>query len=267
MKKIITVCNQKGGVGKTTTTANLGAAFGERGKRVLLIDIDPQAALTVSMGLDPANFQTDPLKPGFQPMIYQVFLKKARLQEVTLATQTPGVDLAPSHIDLCGIEADLIRGQGGLRLAWEYILSRAIKEVKERYDLILIDTPPTFGCLMTNSLLAADIALIPLQCSYLSYRALDWLFPILEDIREPEVNPDLDVRIVRTMFDSRTTHAKEVADLAKEDHGEMVLSTKVKFLVRAADATIAGMPVVSFDKNSDVAKNYQQLADELEGLL
>lgn len=267
MKQIITICNQKGGVGKTTTAANLGAAFAESGKRVLLIDADPQAALTVSMGIDPAKFQTDPTKPDFQPLIYQVFLKQVTLQDVIFPTQTPNVDLVPSHIDLCGIEADLIRGRGGLRLAWEYILSRAIGQVKSAYDVMFIDTPPTFGCLMTNALVAADIVLIPVQCYYLAYRALDWLFPIIQDIQEPEVNPDLDVRIVRTMFDARTSHAKEVAELAEEDYGDMVLKTKIKLLVKAADATIAGQPVVIFDKNSPVASNYRQLAKELEEYL
>lgn len=254
MKQIITICNQKGGVGKTTTTANLGAAFAERGKRVLLIDLDPQAALTISMGLDPLNFATH---------IYHVLLKKATILEIATPTQTPNVDLAPAHIDLCGIEADML-SKSGLRLGWEYILARALKPIKHTYDMILIDTPPTFGCLMTNALIAAELVLIPVQCHFLAYRALDWLFPIIESIKAPEVNPDLDVRLVRTMFDARTTHSNEVAELAASEHADICLKSMIKFQIRAADAAIAGQSVITFDKGSAIASNYRQLAKELE---
>lgn len=257
MKQIITVCNQKGGVGKTTTTANLGAVFAERGKRVLLVDLDPQAALTISMGLDPINYTTH---------IYHVLLKQATIQEIVIPTQTPNVEIAPSHIDLCGIEADMF-SKSGLRLGWEYILARALQVVKNNYDLILIDTPPTFGCLMTNALVAADLVLIPVQCHFLAYRALDWLFPIIEGIQTPEVHPDLSVRLVRTMFDARTLHSNEVAELAAKEHPDICLKSMIKFQIRAADAAIAGQSVVTFDKGSAIASNYRQLAKELEECL
>lgn len=245
---------QKGGVGKTTTTANLGCAFAQQGKRVLVIDIDPQGALTISMGFDPLQFAAT---------TYHVFLEEKSLSDIIVPTQIENLDLAPTNIDLCGTEAHLSHGKsGGMALGWERILTSAIQSVQERYDIILIDNPPTFGALMTNAMTAAHMILIPLQCSYLTLRALELLHPIIAEIRA-KVNPTVDVRIVRTMFDSRTRHSNEVSEQVEAQEGEHVLKTRIKSMISAADATISGRPVVAFDSKSDVAVAYTELAEEL----
>jgi len=249
---------QKGGVGKTTTTANLGCAFAEQGKRVLVIDIDPQGALTISMGFDPLQFKAT---------TYHLFLEEQSLADIIVPTQIPNLDLAPTNIDLCGTEAHLSRGKsGGMMLGWERILINAIKSVQDTYDVVLIDNPPTFGALMTNALTAAHLILIPLQCSYLTLRALELLHPIIAEIRE-KVNPSVEVRIVRTMFDGRTRHANEVSEQVVAQEGDHVLTTKIKRMVIAEDATIDGKPAVVFDAKSDVAVAYCQLAEELTPFL
>ena len=255
---VISVSMQKGGVGKTTTTANLGCAFAEQGKRVLVIDIDPQGALTISMGFDPLQFEAT---------TYHLFLEEKSLSDIIVSTQIPNLDLAPTNIDLCGTEAHLSRSKsGGMMLGWERILINAIQSVQDKYDIVLIDNPPTFGALMTNALTAAHLILIPLQCSYLTLRALELLHPIIAEIRE-KVNPSVDVRILRTMFDSRTRHAKEVSEQVVAQEGDHVLATKIKNMVSAADATIGGKPVVAFEPKSDVAVAYCQLAEELTSFL
>jgi len=249
---------QKGGVGKTTTTANLGCAFAQQGKRVLVIDIDPQGALTISMGVDPLQFEAT---------TYHLFLEEKSLSDIIVSTEIPNLDLAPTNIDLCGTEAYLSRGKsGGMMLGWERILINAIQSVQNKYDVVLIDNPPTFGALMTNALTAAHLILIPLQCSYLTLRALELLHPIIAEIRE-KVNPSVDVRILRTMFDSRTRHSNEVSEQVVKQEGDHVLTTKIKNMVSAADATISGKPVVAFDAKSDVAIAYCQLAEELTPFL
>ncbi len=256
--KICTICNQKGGVGKTTTAANLGCALAERGRKTILIDLDPQAALTISVGFDPVDFSQH---------MYHVLLHQVTLADITVQTTFENLELAPTNIDLCGIEAEMILGSrgSGPKMSWERTLVKAIEKLGDTYDIAIIDTPPTFGVLLTNALVAADLALIPGKCDYLSYRALEWLFPIIEDVQE--VNPEMTVRIVRTMHDKRTIHSREVAETTASKYPDITLHTLIKHTVRTSDATLTGKPVVVYDPESDVAKNYRQIADEVEGLL
>jgi chromosome partitioning protein len=236
---IYTVANQKGGVGKTTTVANLGAAFAQAGQKVLLIDLDPQAGLTTSCGMDPDTLEKT---------VYQVFLEEATLPQVTVQTRIATLHLVPANLDLAGAEAELI-GEVG----WERMLHQALVNVS--YDTILIDCPPTLGILTTNALVAADTVIVPMQCEFLALRALKQLQKIIAKIKQ-RVNPSLEVRILRTMYDGRSLHAREVLEEIAQAGGEQVLKTIIARTIRFADAAASGTPLIH---------SYNDLAKELYG--
>jgi chromosome partitioning protein len=235
-------------VGKTTTVGNLGAGFAEKGCTVLLIDLDPQAGLTISCGIDPDLLEQT---------IYQVFLEETTLAAVTLHTRIPHVDLVPANLDLAGAEAELIG-----EIGWDRTLADALTEVS--YDTILIDCPPTLGVLTTNALVAADTVIVPLQCEYLALRALKQLQKIMTKVRR-KANPDLKVQILRTMYDSRTTHAREVFEEIAEVGGSQVLQSVIRRTIKLAEAAASGQSILHHAGDSDAAHAYRELAEELYG--
>ncbi|MDQ3618667.1 MAG: AAA family ATPase [Actinomycetota bacterium] len=245
--RIIAFASQKGGVAKTTTTVSIAAALGERGKRVLAVDLDPQGALTYSLGIDPDSLDET---------INDVLVRKLPMQKVI---QTREVDLVPANIDLAGAEAVLLAKTGR-----EYALERALREVLPMYDYVLIDCPPSLGILTINGLTAAQEVVIPLLAEALSHRAVGQLIETLGDIRH-FTNPDLEViGLVATMFDGRTRHAREVlADIGSR-YGVPMLEPPVRKSIRFAEATQAGRSIVSFAPSHPGAEAYRELATVIE---
>jgi len=247
MVRIIAFANQKGGVAKTTTTVSIAAALGERGRRVLAIDLDPQGALTYSLGIDP---------DALDETINDVLIRRLPMQKVIQARE---VDLVPANIDLAGAEAVLLAKTGR-----EYALERALREVLPMYDYVLIDCPPSLGILTINGLTAAQEVVIPLLAEALSHRAVGQLIETLGDIRH-FTNPDLEViGLVATMFDGRTRHAREVlADIGSR-YGVPLLEPPVRKSIRFAEATQVGRSIVSFAPSHPGAEAYRELATVIE---
>lgn len=245
--RIIAFANQKGGVGKTTTTVSIAAALGELGRRVLAVDLDPQGALTYSLGIDPDELDET---------INDVLIRRLPMQKVI---QTREVDLVPANIDLAGAEAVLLAKTGR-----EYALERALREVLPMYDYVLIDCPPSLGILTINGLTAAQEVVIPLLAEALSHRAVGQLIETLGDIRH-FTNPDLEViGLIATMFDGRSRHAREVlADIGNR-YGVRMLEPPVRKSIRFAEATQAGRSIVSFAPGHPGAQAYRDLAAVIE---
>ena len=245
--RIIAFANQKGGVAKTTTTVSIAAALGESGSRVLAVDLDPQGALTYSLGIDPDELDET---------INDVLIRRLPMQKVI---QTREVDLVPANIDLAGAEAVLLAKTGR-----EYALERALREVLPMYDYVLIDCPPSLGILTINGLTAAQEVVIPLLAEALSHRAVGQLIETLGDIRH-FTNPDLEViGLIATMFDGRTRHAREVlADIGNR-YGVRMLEPPVRKSIRFAEATQAGRSIISFAPGHPGAQAYRELAAAIE---
>ncbi len=247
---VTAVVNQKGGVGKTTTTFNLGVALRRLDRRVLLIDLDPQAALSTSAGISVAHLTAS---------IYQALLDD-KLDPVSLIHSTQsGVDVIPATIDLAAAEIELVNMT--LR---ELVLKDVIAKLRPRYDHILIDCPPSLGLLTVNALSAADQVIIPLQCEFLATRGLSLLLRTLNKIQD-RLNRDLRVAgILPTMFDGRTTHANEVLDELRTNFPGQVYDVVIKHTVRLKESPAAGMSILEYDRDSDVAAAYRQLAMEVD---
>jgi len=244
------VANQKGGVAKTPTAHALGAALAERGRRVLLADLDPQGCLTFSLGIDPNDLPKS---------LHDVFVHRAPATEVLL--KVGELHLLPATIDLAGTEVHLLTRAGR-----EYALSRALEPIKADYDVILIDCPPSLGVLTINGLTAADEVLIPLQCETLSHRGVGQLLETIEDVKS-YTNPSLKVRgVVATMFDSRTKLSREVLDDVRTRYGVEVLEPPVPKSVRVAEAPGRGRSVLEHASRSSSAEAYRKLAAGLEGV-
>jgi chromosome partitioning protein len=243
---VIAFANQKGGVAKTTSTLNLAAALAEDGHRVLCIDMDPQGNLTMSQGLNPDSIERS---------MFDVLVHRLPIENVITNTE---VDLAVSSIDLAGAELAL-----SSMIGRERALEKALIPVKERYDYILIDTPPSLGLLTINALVAADHVIVPVQCEYLSLRGLVQLENTLAMIRE-NLNPNVAIMgILPTMFDRRTLHAREAVEILEENFGDLVFKTRIKKTIRYAEAPVKGTSVLKYDPSGNAAKAYRDLAKEV----
>ena len=248
--RTIAVMNQKGGVGKTTTTYNLGSGLQRLGRRVLLIDLDPQAALTTYAGIYLPNVTTG---------IYQLLLDDS-LDPLSVIRETPsGVHVLPASIDLAAAEIELVS-----MISREQVLKDVLAKLTARYDHILIDCPPSLGLLTVNALAAADQVIIPLQCEFLATRGLNLLLRTLDKIRA-RLNRDLHVAgILPTMFDGRTTHANEILAELRTSFPGQVYDVVVKETVRLRESPAAGLSIMDYDPRHEVAKAYMTLAEEVD---
>jgi chromosome partitioning protein len=247
MTRVLAIANQKGGVAKTTTVHSLGAALAEKGKRVLLVDLDPQACLTYSMGISPE---------ALERTLHDVMVGRAEAGEAVI--KVDDLHLLPSTIDLAGAEVHLLSKTGR-----EFQLRRALETVIDSYDLVLIDCPPSLGILTINGLTAAREVLVPLQCEALSHRGVGQLMETIDDVRA-YTNPRLSVRgVVATMYDGRTKLAQMVIDGVPEAYGLEVLSPPVPKSVKLAEAPAAGVSILRHAPNSKGAKAYRELAERL----
>ena len=244
--QVIAFANQKGGVAKTTTTLNLGVAFKEEGFEVLLVDLDPQGNLTMSQGMDPDQVERS---------MYDVLVHSMPVEEIIHRAE---VDVAVSSIDLAGAEMAL-----SSMIGRERALQKALLPVRNRYDYILIDTPPSLGLLTIIALTASDGVIVPVQCEYLSLRGLVQLENTLSMIRE-NLNPVVEIKgILPTMYDSRTLHSREAVEMLKENFGDLVFETRIKKTVRYAEAPVEGSSVLKYDSSGPAAKAYRDLAKEV----
>src|SRR6188472_635835 len=246
MGRVISFANQKGGVAKTTTTLNLGVALAEQNLKVLLCDLDPQGNLTMSQGLNPDSIERS---------MFDVLVHRLPIQSVIEHTE---IDLAVSSIDLAGAELAL-----SSMIGRERALEKALSAVKENYDYVLIDTPPSLGLLTINALVASDHVIVPVQCEYLSLRGLVQLENTLAMIRE-NLNPNVAIMgILPTMFDRRTLHAREAVEILEENFGDLVFKTRIKKTIRYAEAPVKGTSVLKYDPTGNAAKAYRDLAKEV----
>ena len=248
--RVIAVANQKGGVGKTTTTINLGAALAEYGRKVLLVDFDPQGALSVGLGVPAHELETT---------IYNLLMERdAEIDDVIRETCVPGMDLLPSNIDLSAAEVQLVTEVGR-----EQALGRSIKPVLDRYDIILIDCQPSLGLLTINALACADAVLIPLACEFFSLRGVALLMDTIDKVQS-RINPDLqNLGILCTMFDPRTLHTREVRQRVIEAFGKLVFDAVINRTVRFPETTVAGEPITTWAPTSNGAESYRQVAREV----
>jgi chromosome partitioning protein len=248
--RIIAMCNQKGGVGKTTSTINLGAALAEYGQKVLLVDFDPQGALSVGLGVNPMELDRT---------VYNLLMHRGiTAEDVLLKTVTPGMDLLPSNIDLSAAEVQLVT-----EVARESALARTLKPVLADYDFVIIDCQPSLGLLTVNALTAAHSVIVPLECEFFALRGVALLTETIEKVRE-RLNPELELDgILATMYDARTVHGREVLARVVQAFGPQVFHTVIGRTVRFPETTVAGEPITSYASASVGAAAYRQLAREV----
>ena len=243
---VISFANQKGGVAKTTTTLNLAVAFKESGHRVLCVDLDPQGNLTMSQGIDPDKVEKS---------MYDVLVDKVPISEII---QEREIDIAVASIDLAGAEIAM-----STQIGRERSLEKALAEVRDGYDFVCIDTPPSLGLLTINALTASNKVIVPVQCEYLSMRGLVQLQNTLEMIRE-NLNPGVEIEgILPTMLDSRTVHAKEAVEILEENFGELVFKSRIRKAIKFAEAPVRGSSVLKYDPKGNAANYYRELAAEV----
>ena len=249
MGKIIAIANQKGGVGKTTTTINLAASLGVLEKKVLLIDADPQANASSGLGIDVETVEIG---------TYQVLEHSVSAKDAIVKTGSPNVDLIPAHIDLVAIEIELVDKEDR-----EYMLKKSLIDIKDDYDFILIDCAPSLGLITLNSLVAADAVIIPIQCEYFALEGLGKLLNTVKSVQNIH-NPDLEIEgLLLTMFDSRLRLSNQVVDEVRKHFASMVFETIIRRNTRLGEAPSYGESIIAYDATSKGAVNYINLAQEL----
>ena len=249
MGRVIAVANQKGGVGKTTTTINLSAALAEAGKQVLTIDIDPQGNTTSGLGVD---------KSQVDCTIYDLILGECSIEESVIVSDFENLYLIPSNVDLAGAEIELIGIQNK-----EFIVRDAVKQIRDDYDFIIIDCPPSLNMLTINAMTTADTILVPIQCEYYALEGLSQLIHTINLVKE-RLNPDLDMEgVVFTMYDARTNLSHQVVENVKNNLHQKIYKTIIPRNVRLAEAPSHGLPITVYDTKSAGAESYRLLAEEV----
>lgn len=249
MGRIIAIANQKGGVGKTTTSTNLSACLAEAGKKVLLIDIDPQGNATSGVGIDKNNLENT---------VYDIIIEECTLEECLIENALENLDVLPSNVNLSGAEIDLIGIDDR-----EYILKKNIDKIKDNYDFIIIDCPPSLNMLTVNAMTTADTVLVPIQCEYYALEGLSQLIHTINLVKE-RLNPNLEMEgVVFTMYDARTNLSLEVVENVKNNLKQSIYKTIIPRNVRLAEAPSHGLPINLYDTKSVGAESYRLLAEEV----
>ena len=248
--RVIAMCNQKGGVGKTTTTINLGASLAEYGRKVLLVDFDPQGSLSVGLGVNPYDIDRS---------VYNLLMdRQTTVADVVVKTNVAGMDLLPSNIDLSAAEVQLVT-----EVAREQVLMRALAPALADYDVVIIDCQPSLGLLTVNALTASHGVIVPLECEFFALRGVAMLVETIQKVQD-RLNPGLEIDgLVATMYDSRTVHSREVLARLVEAFDDKVFHTAISRTVRFPETTVAGEPITTFASNSGGAYSYRQLAKEV----
>ena len=249
MGKVIAIANQKGGVGKTTTAVNLSACLGAKNKKTLIIDIDPQGNTTSGLGLDPRAVETS---------VYDCIINDVPMEDAVIKTEFDNLWICPSNIDLAGAELELVGKENR-----EFLLRESISKIRDRFDFIFIDCPPSLGLITLNSFAAADTVLVPIQCEYYALEGLSQLTNTIKIIKK-SINPPINIEgVLLTMFDARTNLSIQVVEEVKKFFGSKVFSSVIPRNVRLSEAPSFGQPIIIYDKNSKGAESYMNLADEI----